>query len=137
MIDLHRKSVGPRHGEWALLENLHAHAAQHRQQLAQRGRTAAEVPGQKNLAALTWFQLQLYRVTLKRLDDGDVSDRLRRSDHLLELFRQRLGVVLGDGLVDHTRGTEQPVGPGTSRRGEQVLDPAAVHLGRIDGLAVR
>lgn len=77
LVDPHVESVWAGDGERTLLENLHTHALQHRQQPAQRRRIAAEVPGEKQFAVgVAGFELQPHPARGHRLHETDVVDGL-------------------------------------------------------------
>ena len=82
--------------------------------------------------------MQPHRIIAQRFDQPDVGDRLLRGDRLFELLGQRLGVVPGDRGIQGAGwvvdGPEQPIGPGSRHRGEQLLNPQPVVLRGVDGV---
>ena len=137
LVDPHRKSVGPSNRERALFEHDHAHALQHRQQLAQRCRSPAEVPGQLCCACVIVAHVrehQLDRIILQLFDDRDVLDRVLGRDGLLVVLVERGRVVACPGLVDRSGldRTEQPIAPGSRRLGQQVLNTGLVLDRNVD-----
>ena len=140
LVDPHREPVGTRHGERPFFEHDHAHGLQHRQQLAQRGRSPAEVPDQLRRAIPAVLgEHQLDRVVLQLFDDRDVVDCVTGGDCLLVDLWERRRVVLGLDLVDRSGldGAEQSVAPRPRRLGKQVLNARLIAKGHVDVLRTR
>ena len=140
LVDPDLQPVAAIDREGALLEHLDSHALQHGQQLAERRRAIAQIPGEEYLPpGVAGLKLEDHRILGHRLDQTDVVERLVRGDRLLELLGQRVRVVLQNVSVDPSvlTGTQKPVGPGPGCRREQILHPDPVFLRGVDCRTIR